>query len=223
MFFIVFLISYVFLCFFIMLFLLFFRRNFLQIFFFEVERHKINNFQLIECKIRNFLQILYIFLKKNRYFVQKSCFGAICGWRLFLKGAWLKNRKCKLSNFYLKSCARLQSKWSWNVTAIPCCVAEILREKLRGGHYGPPPGKRSGFRLSHFFGDEIFLTGRGSKTVHPGAPNLVSKFARYLKEKSHETSRRRRVALRRYCAHYGPPPPGKVGLKGVVWTFYTKC
>ena len=50
--------------------------------------------------------------------------------------------------------------------------------------------------LSSFWVDEFFSKGRGFGTVCPGATNLVSKVARYLKEKSHKMSRREHLAMR---------------------------
>ena len=74
--------------------------------------------------------------------------------------------------------------------------------------------------LSNFGLDEFFSKGRGDKTVRAGVTNLVSKVARYLKEKSHETSRRELVAVRRYCAKrrggdggFRPPTPSLIRVK----------
>ena len=82
-------------------------------------------------------------------------------------------------------------------------------------------------KFSDFGVDNFFLKGRGLKTVCAGATNLVSKVARYLKEKSPETSRRELFALRIYrvkrrggADSAPPPPPGLLGLN--IWKCFRK-
>ena len=58
--------------------------------------------------------------------------------------------------------------------------------------------------------------GRGFVTVHAVTANLVSKDARYFKEKSHETARQDLLALRTYRAKrrgVDSAPPAFLGLK----------
>ena len=52
--------------------------------------------------------------------------------------------------------------------------------------------------LSTFWPDAFFLIMRKFATAYPGAANLVSKVARYLKEKSRGTARRQLFALQIY-------------------------
>ena len=125
---------------------------------------------------------------------------------------------CEPNNFGLKSCAKHRVK-GHEVSRRHCVALQRYHVQCQGGAImAPPPGKRRYFRLSYFWVDEIFLNGRGSKIVCPGTPNLVSKVARYLKEKSHGILWRHRGALRRYRAKrrggpLWPPSPGKIGLR----------
>ena len=72
--------------------------------------------------------------------------------------------------------------------------------------------------LSDFWPDAFFLNMRNFGTAYPVVANLVSKVARDVKEKSHETPRRELFALQKYRAKHGGggtmcPPPMGIGLR----------